>query len=188
MTEIITVTDVQPLEALRIQVVLSDGAVKQIDLSELIGRGVFSSRSASIVRSSSRSGSTPTAAPSSGPGKWTLIPRFSTGSSSPPRVCGSGVGPSAGRTRRSFRSPPEADLAGSSGEAQPKILLLGKIPRGGAACSSAHRCGLPSAAGVAYAQSRRRPTSTRPLARCGCAVTSGREPELRLWQARRHSS
>jgi hypothetical protein len=36
MTEIITVTDVQPLEGLRIQLTFSDGAVKQVDL---MGRG-----------------------------------------------------------------------------------------------------------------------------------------------------
>jgi Protein of unknown function (DUF2442) len=39
MKEIITVTDVQPLEGLRIQVTFSDGAVKEVDLSELMGRG-----------------------------------------------------------------------------------------------------------------------------------------------------
>lgn len=39
MNEIINVTDVEPLEGLRIRATFSDGAVKEIDLSELIGDG-----------------------------------------------------------------------------------------------------------------------------------------------------
>jgi len=39
MTEIITITDVQPLEGHRIQVTFSDGAVKEVDLSDVMGRG-----------------------------------------------------------------------------------------------------------------------------------------------------
>jgi len=39
MTEMITVTDVEPLEGLRIRATFSDGAIKDIDLSELIGKG-----------------------------------------------------------------------------------------------------------------------------------------------------
>jgi hypothetical protein len=39
MTEIINVTEVEPLEGLRIRVAFSDGAVKEIDLSELMARG-----------------------------------------------------------------------------------------------------------------------------------------------------
>lgn len=42
MTEIISVTDVEPLEGLRIRATFSDGAVKEIDLSELLAAaGVF---------------------------------------------------------------------------------------------------------------------------------------------------
>jgi hypothetical protein len=41
-SEIIHVTDVQPLDGLWIRVTFSDGAVKEIDLSELVaGGGVF---------------------------------------------------------------------------------------------------------------------------------------------------
>lgn len=39
MSEIIFVTDVQPLEAHRIQATFSDGAIKEIDLSELLAAG-----------------------------------------------------------------------------------------------------------------------------------------------------
>jgi len=39
MTEMITVTDVEPLEGLRIRATFSDGAIEEIDLSELIGKG-----------------------------------------------------------------------------------------------------------------------------------------------------
>ena len=39
MTEIINVTAVEPLEGLRICVTFSDGAVKEIDLSDLMSRG-----------------------------------------------------------------------------------------------------------------------------------------------------
>lgn len=39
MTEIINVTDVEPLEGFRIRATFSDGAVKEIDLSELMARG-----------------------------------------------------------------------------------------------------------------------------------------------------
>jgi len=39
MTEIINVTDVEPLEGLRICATFSDGAVKEIDLSDLMARG-----------------------------------------------------------------------------------------------------------------------------------------------------
>ncbi len=39
MTEIINVTEVEPLEGLRIRATFSDGAVKEIDLSDLIARG-----------------------------------------------------------------------------------------------------------------------------------------------------
>jgi Protein of unknown function (DUF2442) len=39
MTEIISVTDVEPLEGLRIRATFSDGAVKEIDLSELLAAG-----------------------------------------------------------------------------------------------------------------------------------------------------
>lgn len=39
MSEIINVTDVEPLEGLRIRATFSDGAVKEIDLSELLGAG-----------------------------------------------------------------------------------------------------------------------------------------------------
>jgi hypothetical protein len=39
MSEIISVTGVEPLEGLQIRVTFSDGAVKEVDLSELIGQG-----------------------------------------------------------------------------------------------------------------------------------------------------
>lgn len=39
MTAIINVTDVEPLEGLRIRATFSDGAIKEIDLSELMARG-----------------------------------------------------------------------------------------------------------------------------------------------------
>ena len=39
MTEMITVTNVEPLEGLQIRATFSDGAIKEIDLSELIGKG-----------------------------------------------------------------------------------------------------------------------------------------------------
>ncbi len=39
MNEIIHVTDVEPLEGLRVRATFSDGAVKEIDLSEVLGRG-----------------------------------------------------------------------------------------------------------------------------------------------------
>jgi hypothetical protein len=39
MTEIIKVTEVEPLEGLRIRATFSDGAVKEIDLSDLMARG-----------------------------------------------------------------------------------------------------------------------------------------------------
>ncbi len=39
MSDIISVTDVEPLEGLRIRATFSDGAVKAIDLSELFGEG-----------------------------------------------------------------------------------------------------------------------------------------------------
>jgi hypothetical protein len=39
MTEIIKVTDVEALEGLRIRATFSDGAVKEIDLSDLMARG-----------------------------------------------------------------------------------------------------------------------------------------------------
>jgi hypothetical protein len=39
MTEIIHVTDVQPLEGLWIRATFSDGAIKEIDLSALLGAG-----------------------------------------------------------------------------------------------------------------------------------------------------
>ncbi len=39
MTELITITDVKPLEELRILVTFSDGAVKEVDLSGLMARG-----------------------------------------------------------------------------------------------------------------------------------------------------
>ena len=39
MSDIISVTEVEPLEGLRIRATFSDGAVKEIDLSELIGMG-----------------------------------------------------------------------------------------------------------------------------------------------------
>ena len=39
MTEMITVIEVEPLEGLRIRAIFSDGAIKEIDLSELIGKG-----------------------------------------------------------------------------------------------------------------------------------------------------
>jgi hypothetical protein len=39
MTEIINVTEVEPLEGLRIRATFSDGAVKEIDLSDLMARG-----------------------------------------------------------------------------------------------------------------------------------------------------
>lgn len=38
MTEIINVTEVEPLEGLRIRATFSDGAVKEIDLSDLMAR------------------------------------------------------------------------------------------------------------------------------------------------------
>ena len=42
MTQIISVTEVEPLEGLRIRASFSDGAVKEIDLSDLLsGGGVF---------------------------------------------------------------------------------------------------------------------------------------------------
>jgi hypothetical protein len=39
MTEIISITDVEPLDGFWIRASFSDDAVKEIDLSELIGRG-----------------------------------------------------------------------------------------------------------------------------------------------------
>lgn len=39
MTEIINVTEVRPLQGLRIQATFSDGAIKEIDLSDLMARG-----------------------------------------------------------------------------------------------------------------------------------------------------
>jgi hypothetical protein len=39
MSEMITVTDVEPLEGLRIRATFSDGAIKEIDLGEVMGRG-----------------------------------------------------------------------------------------------------------------------------------------------------
>ena len=39
MTEIINITDVEPLEGLRIRATFSDGAIKEIDLSDLMARG-----------------------------------------------------------------------------------------------------------------------------------------------------
>jgi hypothetical protein len=43
MTEIINVTEVEPLEGLWIRATFSDGAIKEIDLSDLMARGgVFS--------------------------------------------------------------------------------------------------------------------------------------------------
>jgi hypothetical protein len=39
MNEIIHVTDVQPLEGLRIRATFSDGAIKEIDLSALLAAG-----------------------------------------------------------------------------------------------------------------------------------------------------
>lgn len=39
MREIISVTDVEPLEGFQIRATFSDGAVKAIDLSELFGKG-----------------------------------------------------------------------------------------------------------------------------------------------------
>lgn len=39
MTEIVFVTDVEPLDGLTIRATFSDGAVKEIDLSELLGAG-----------------------------------------------------------------------------------------------------------------------------------------------------
>lgn len=39
MTEIINVTDVEALEGLRIRAAFSNGAVKEIDLSDLMARG-----------------------------------------------------------------------------------------------------------------------------------------------------
>lgn len=39
MSDIIRVTDVEPLEGFQIRATFSDGAVKEIDLSELIGKG-----------------------------------------------------------------------------------------------------------------------------------------------------
>jgi hypothetical protein len=42
MSDIIHVTEVEPLEGLRVRATFSDGAVKEIDLSELLsGGGVF---------------------------------------------------------------------------------------------------------------------------------------------------
>jgi hypothetical protein len=44
MSEIIHVTEVEPLDGLWIRVTFSDGAVKEVDLSQLLtGGGVFSS-------------------------------------------------------------------------------------------------------------------------------------------------
>ena len=44
MSEITSVTDVEPLDGLRIRATFADGAVKEIDLAELIGEGgVFAS-------------------------------------------------------------------------------------------------------------------------------------------------
>jgi uncharacterized protein DUF2442 len=44
MSEIIHVTEVEPLEGLRIRATFSDGAVKEIDLSDLLAAGgVFTS-------------------------------------------------------------------------------------------------------------------------------------------------
>lgn len=44
MSDIIRITDVEPLEGFQIRATFSDGAVKEIDLSELIGKGgVFAS-------------------------------------------------------------------------------------------------------------------------------------------------
>jgi len=39
MSEIISITNVEPLDGFWIRASFSDGAVKEIDLSELIGRG-----------------------------------------------------------------------------------------------------------------------------------------------------
>ncbi len=39
MSEIISITDVVPLEGLRIRATFSDGAVKEIDLSDLMAKG-----------------------------------------------------------------------------------------------------------------------------------------------------
>ena len=39
MSEIIGVTDVEPLDGFEIRATFSDGAIKEIDLSELIGAG-----------------------------------------------------------------------------------------------------------------------------------------------------
>jgi Protein of unknown function (DUF2442) len=39
MSEIVSVTEVEPLEGFSIRVAFSDGAVKEIDLSDLVGRG-----------------------------------------------------------------------------------------------------------------------------------------------------
>jgi hypothetical protein len=39
MTEIIRVTDVEPLDGLSIRVAFSDGAVKEVDLSQLMAAG-----------------------------------------------------------------------------------------------------------------------------------------------------
>jgi hypothetical protein len=39
MSEIISITDVIPLEGLRIRATFSDGAVKEIDLSDLMAKG-----------------------------------------------------------------------------------------------------------------------------------------------------
>jgi hypothetical protein len=39
MTDMITITDVKPREGLSILVTFSDGAIKEVDLSDLMGRG-----------------------------------------------------------------------------------------------------------------------------------------------------
>ncbi len=39
MTEMINVTEVEPMDGLRIRATFSDGAVKEIDLSDLMARG-----------------------------------------------------------------------------------------------------------------------------------------------------
>jgi hypothetical protein len=115
----------------------SDGALKQIDLSELMGRGGAFGPIREHREIFEQVRVNPDSRTVEWPGEVDLDPEVLYGLFEPASGVRIGRRTSAGRARRSFRSPPEADLAGSSGEAQPKILLLGKIPTGGAACSFA---------------------------------------------------
>lgn len=103
MTEVTYVTEVEPLAGHSIRTTFSDGAVKEIDLGELLAsRGVFS-RSTSSRRCSKGSASIQKAGPSNGPARPASTQRSRMGATSPRQAIASCAAHFAGHPRRCRR-------------------------------------------------------------------------------------